>query len=120
MLAQGTPLHMVSEVLEHASIVVTKDVYGHLLERDKRTAAESMSRARLGGRIRVRGSQRGSQRDQKDPNRTGLGASDVGALRGTRTSNLLIRRLCRADRLPAHFAGDLPRCCSLMRSRQQR
>ena len=49
MLAQGTPLHMVSEVLEHASIVVTKDVYGHLLERDKRTAAESMSRARLGG-----------------------------------------------------------------------
>ena len=43
MLAQGTPLHVVSEVLGHASIV-TKDVYGHLLEGDKRAAAESMSR----------------------------------------------------------------------------
>jgi integrase len=49
MLAQGTPLHVVSEVLGHASIAVTKDVYGHLLEGDKRAAAESMSRALLGG-----------------------------------------------------------------------
>jgi integrase len=38
MLAQGTPLHVVSEVLGHASIAVTKDVYGHLLEGDKRAA----------------------------------------------------------------------------------
>jgi integrase len=45
MLAQGTPLHVVSEVLGHASIAITKDVYGHLLEGDKRAAAESMSRA---------------------------------------------------------------------------
>ena len=36
MLAQGTPLHVVSEVLGHASIAITKDVYGHLLEGDKR------------------------------------------------------------------------------------
>jgi integrase len=49
MLAQGTPLHVVSEVLGHASIAVTKDVYGHLLEGDKRAAAESMSRALFGG-----------------------------------------------------------------------
>jgi integrase len=28
MLAQGTPLHVVSEILGHASITVTKDVYG--------------------------------------------------------------------------------------------
>jgi integrase len=49
MLAQGTPLHVVSEVLGHASIAVTKDVYGHLLEDDKRAAAESMSRALFGG-----------------------------------------------------------------------
>ena len=48
-LAQGTPLHVVSEVLGHASIAVTKDVYGHLLEGDKRAAAESMSRALFGG-----------------------------------------------------------------------
>ena len=32
MLAQGTPLHVVSEILGHASITITKDVYGHLLE----------------------------------------------------------------------------------------
>jgi hypothetical protein len=36
-------------VLGHASIAVTKDVYGHLLEGDKRAAAESMSRALFGG-----------------------------------------------------------------------
>jgi hypothetical protein len=41
MLAQGTSLHVVSE-LGHASIA--KDVYGHLLEGDKRAAAESMTR----------------------------------------------------------------------------
>ena len=48
-VAQGTPLHVVSEVLGHASIAITKDVYGHLLEGDKRAAAESMSRALFGG-----------------------------------------------------------------------
>jgi site-specific recombinase XerD len=49
MLAQGTPLHVVSEVLCHANIAITKDVYGHLLEGDKRAAAESMTRALFGG-----------------------------------------------------------------------
>jgi integrase len=49
VLAQSTPLHVVSEVLGHASIAITKDVYGHLLEGDKRAAAESMSRALFGG-----------------------------------------------------------------------
>ncbi|MFB9834739.1 site-specific integrase [Actinoallomurus acaciae] len=48
MLAQGTPLHVVSEVLGHASITITKDVYGHPLEGDKRAAATSMSRALFG------------------------------------------------------------------------
>lgn len=33
-LAQGTPLHVVSEVLGHSSIAITKNVYGHLLEGD--------------------------------------------------------------------------------------
>jgi len=37
------------KVLRHARIVITKDVYGHLLEGDKRAAAESMSRALFGG-----------------------------------------------------------------------
>lgn len=45
MLAQGTPLHVVSEVLGHTSIRVTKDVYGHLLEGDKRSAAAAVSSA---------------------------------------------------------------------------
>ncbi|PWU46262.1 site-specific integrase [Micromonospora globispora] len=48
MLAQGTPLHMVSEVLGHTSIAITKDVYGHLMEGDRRLAAEAMSRALFG------------------------------------------------------------------------
>lgn len=48
LLAQGTPLHVVSEILGHASITVTKDVYGHLLEGDKRAAATTMSQALLG------------------------------------------------------------------------
>jgi integrase len=42
-------LHVVSEALGHASIAITKDVYGHLLEGDKRAAAEPKSRALCGG-----------------------------------------------------------------------
>jgi site-specific recombinase XerD len=30
MLAQGVRLEVVSEILGHASIAITKDVYGHL------------------------------------------------------------------------------------------
>jgi integrase len=48
MLAQGTPMHVVSEILGHASITITKDVYGHLLEGDKRAATTSMSQALFG------------------------------------------------------------------------
>lgn len=47
-LAQGTPLHVVSEVLGHASITITKDVYGHLLEGQRRSAAQAMSQALFG------------------------------------------------------------------------
>ena len=43
MLAQGTPLEVVSEVLGHSSISITKDVYGHLAEGMKRDAAERMA-----------------------------------------------------------------------------
>jgi integrase len=45
MLAQGTPLHVVSAILGHASIAITKDVYGHVLVDDRRAAAEAMSGA---------------------------------------------------------------------------
>jgi len=32
MLGQGTPLHVVPEILEHARVTISKDVYGHLVE----------------------------------------------------------------------------------------
>ncbi|MBG0827629.1 site-specific integrase [Planomonospora sp. ID67723] len=53
MLAQGTPLHVVSEILGHASIAITKDVYGHLMEGDKRAATTAISGALLGGQTPV-------------------------------------------------------------------
>jgi integrase len=56
MLAQGTPLHVVSDVLGHTSIAITKDVYGHLLDGGRRSAAEAMSAALFG----AAGSQTGS------------------------------------------------------------
>ena len=42
MLAQGTALHVVSEVLGHARIAITKDVYGHLID-GRRRRREAMS-----------------------------------------------------------------------------
>jgi hypothetical protein len=62
MLAQGTELHVVSEMLGHTSITIIKDVYGHLLEGGRRSAAEAMSRALFGAPEGPGGSQRGSQR----------------------------------------------------------
>jgi integrase len=47
MLAQGTDLYVVSEVLGHSSVAITKDVYGHLVEGQKRVAAARMSEALL-------------------------------------------------------------------------
>jgi len=43
MLAQGTPLWVVSEVLGHASLAITKDVYGHLIGGEKREATEAIT-----------------------------------------------------------------------------
>ena len=57
MLAQGTDLYVVSEVLGHSSVAITKDVYGHLVEGQKRTAATRMSEALL----TPNGSRNGSQ-----------------------------------------------------------
>lgn len=45
MLAQGIPLEVVSEILGHSSIYITKDVYGHLVEGTKRQAAERIAAA---------------------------------------------------------------------------
>ena len=43
MLASGVKLQVVSEVLGHASIRMTADVYGHILDPDRESAAEAMS-----------------------------------------------------------------------------
>jgi integrase len=48
LLAQGVPLHVVSEVLGHSSIRETKDVYGHLVAEDSRRAADAMNRVLYG------------------------------------------------------------------------
>ena len=42
LLAQEVPLEVVAEQLGHASIRVTKDVYGHLMPRSRAKAAEAM------------------------------------------------------------------------------
>ena len=40
--AQGVKLQVVSEVLGHASIRMTADVYGHILDPDRQAAADAM------------------------------------------------------------------------------
>lgn len=50
MLAQGTPLWVVSEVLGHASVAITKDVYGHLIGDEKQEATEAITDALFKGR----------------------------------------------------------------------
>lgn len=42
MLAQGVKIQVVSQVLGHSSIRMTADVYGHLLDPDRREAAQAM------------------------------------------------------------------------------
>jgi len=42
MLAQGVKIQVVSQVLGHSSIRMTADVYGHILDPDRREAAEAM------------------------------------------------------------------------------
>jgi len=49
MLASGVKLQVVSEVLGHASIRMTADVYGHILAPDREAAADAMDRALWNG-----------------------------------------------------------------------
>ncbi len=43
MLAAGVPLEVVSRVLGHASIRITADVYGHIMDPQRQQAADAMS-----------------------------------------------------------------------------
>jgi integrase len=45
MLAEGVPLEVVSDVLGHSSIRITKDVYGHLVMQRQGEAAAAVERA---------------------------------------------------------------------------
>ncbi|GAC1540715.1 MAG: hypothetical protein NVS3B12_27830 [Acidimicrobiales bacterium] len=45
LLAQGVALHVVSEMLGHSSIRITKDVYGHLVADETRAASVQMAAA---------------------------------------------------------------------------
>ena len=74
MLAQGTPLHVVSEILGHASITITKDVYGHLVEGDRRAVAASMSRALFGPESAVLALNMAPSGTKKAPSPSGLGS----------------------------------------------
>src|SRR6516225_6933032 len=89
--SQGTPLHVVSEILGHASITITKDVYGHQVEGDRRAVAASMSRALFGPERAAVAPNMAPTATTKTPPGAGRGV-DLGALGGTRTPNLLIRR----------------------------
>ena len=115
-LLAGVPVHVVAARLGHADPSITLRVYAHVISDQLTEAADIFARAIAA------------------PARTALlatalakrplplreEASDLGALGGTRTPNLLIRRLCHAHPLPAHFPADLPRCHSLVRSGRQR
>lgn len=48
MLAEGIPLHVVSEVLGHSSITITKDVYGHLVGGQMTVATDALAAALKG------------------------------------------------------------------------
>ena len=43
MLSQGTPLWVVSEVLGHASVAITKDTHGHLIGGEKAETTEAIT-----------------------------------------------------------------------------
>ncbi len=45
MLVQGVPIEVVSDILGHSSIRMTADVYGHILEPQRRAAADAMEAA---------------------------------------------------------------------------
>jgi integrase len=58
MLAQGTPLWVVSEVLGHASVAITKDIYGHLLGTEKQEATVAIADVLFGNPQRTEGRNR--------------------------------------------------------------
>ncbi|GAA3421821.1 tyrosine-type recombinase/integrase [Streptosporangium vulgare] len=100
MLAQGTPLRVVSDVVGHASFAITKDVYGHLMEGGQAGGVGGDLRGSA-GQTRTFGSQVGSHRHRRDrlssTTKKALdgvtpvqGPSRMCAAGGTRNPNFLI------------------------------
>jgi hypothetical protein len=100
MLAQGADLYVVSQVLRHSSVAITKDVYGHLVEGPKRAAAARMSEALLTSDGSRNGSRAHLHRAKMlaEPKKEGLTRQHAGAPGGIRIPDLLIRRSIRRVR----------------------
>jgi hypothetical protein len=101
--------------LGRADPSVTLRVYAHVIRDQVAAAADIFARSILAGEGPAI-----SKSVSKNAAAEGEMAVELGALGGTRTPNLLIRRLCHAHPLPAHFAADLPRCYSQVLSRRRR
>jgi integrase len=74
MIQAGYPPKMLQEILGHASITITKDVYGHLVEGDRRAVAASMSRALFGPESAVLALNMAPSGTKKAPSPSGLGS----------------------------------------------
>ncbi len=89
MIQAGYPPKMLQEIMGHASITTTLDLYGHLYPGDMDRYADRLGdAAELADPARIR-----PDDEDDDPAATGqyLTWGNGGALGGTRTPNLLIR-----------------------------
>jgi hypothetical protein len=118
----GVPISIVSKWAGHYDASFTMKTYVHASDDEARPpGARQDSQDRL---ATVRNCERpsppaaakaASHVQEKDPD-----LRIRGALGGTRTPNLLIRRDLRAHPLPAHMPIDLLECCSAMRNEWRR
>jgi|GEM_PF-6269405 len=44
MILEGVPLKTISDILGHGSISITADIYGHVLEKQKRHAVKALEK----------------------------------------------------------------------------
>ena len=90
MIQAGYPPKMLQEIMGHASITTTLDLYGHLYRGDMDRYAERLdSAADDAGTARIRPDDPG--RRSRSRRLSALTWEDLSALGGTRTPNLLIR-----------------------------
>jgi Phage integrase family len=87
MIQAGYPPKMLQEIMGHASITTTLDLYGHLYPGEMDRYAD-----RLNAAVGMTDAARWHQRWDRPGIFNALNWEDVGALGGTRTPNLLIRR----------------------------